>query len=160
LENGTKTILLKNKDLNFGYRKSLITNSNLIVLNAEFELSVCEKEKIILEQNLAIEKKKSTQPYSDYSAGSVFKRHKDLAVSKMIDDLGLKGYKIGGAEISTVHAGFIVNKGQASCKDILKLIEYIREKIFEAHGFKPELEIEIIGDTNDFTRRLSHTHDI
>lgn len=157
---GEKKKWLKNKDMNFDYRNSIICKTELIVLKVKFELKFLEKEKIIEEQNLAFEKKKSTQPYAEFSAGSVFKRQNGLAVSKIIDDLGLKGFKIGGAEVSKIHAGFIVNKGQASCKDILKLIEYIREKINQEYGFVPELEIQILGDTNDFIRGLSHPHNI
>ena len=81
-------------------------------------------------------------------------------VSKMIDELGLKGKNQNDAEISTIHAGFIVNKAKATCKDVLFLIEYIRKEIKSNFNEDLELEIELVGDKNDFEGRLSHTHDL
>ena len=80
------------------------------------------------------------------NAGSTFKRPEGYFVGKLIDDLGLKGYRIGGAEVSTKHSGFIVNIGNATSKDVRDLINYIKEKVFEANGVKLEEEIIIIGD--------------
>lgn len=155
---GKRVKKLNRDELQFDYRNSIIKKKNYIVLNAGFELNVGNKEKIEEEQNLFLNRKKSTQPYSSYSAGSVFKRHNDVAISKLIDELGLKGFKVNDAEISKMHAGFIINNGQASCNDVLKLIEYIRSQLLKVYGIQPELEIEIIGETNDTTGGLSHTH--
>jgi len=85
------------------------------------------------------------QPIEYHSAGSTFKRGEDFIAAKLIDECGLKGYRIGDAEVSTKHAGFIVNKGNATAKDVLKLIDYIKKEVYNKFGKKIELEIEIIG---------------
>ena len=80
------------------------------------------------------------------SAGSVFKRPEGFFAGKLIEDSGLKGYKIGGAEVSTLHAGFIVNAGNATSKDILDLIKYIQETVQKNYGVLLETEVKIIGE--------------
>ena len=94
--------------------------------------------------------RKERQPYLEPCAGSVFRRldNGDLPVSKLIDDLGLKGKKDGDAEVSLKHAGFIVNKGKATCQNVLNLVEYIKEQVKSHYGYDLELEIKILGDTN------------
>lgn len=89
--------------------------------------------------------RKEKQPIEYPSAGSTFKRGQDFITAKLIDEAGLKGYKIGDAEVSTKHAGFVINKGNATAEDVLKLVKYIQEKIYEKFKKKIELEIEIIG---------------
>ena len=74
------------------------------------------------------------------------KRGTDFITAKLIDECGLKGYNIGGAEVSTKHAGFVVNKGDAKAKDILNLVKYISEKVYEKFGKKIELEVQVIGE--------------
>ena len=90
--------------------------------------------------------RKEKQPIEYPSAGSTFKRGSDYITAKLIDEAGLKGFSIGGAEVSEKHAGFIINKGNATAKDILELIEYVRNKIYEKYNKEIELEIEIIGE--------------
>ena len=106
-----------------------------------------DKEKITQAMRSSLEKKKQTQPLNQPSAGSVFKRKDNIIVSKMIDCEGLKGYNINDAEISTKHAGFIVNKGNATCKDVLALIDFLK-KYFIRKGI--ELEEEICLMQNDY----------
>ena len=90
--------------------------------------------------------RKEKQPIHMPSAGSTFKRGEDFITAKLIDECGLKGYKIGGAKISEMHAGFIVNDGNATAKDVLDLIEYVKKTVYEKTGKKIELEIEVLGD--------------
>ena len=90
--------------------------------------------------------RKEHQPLEYPSAGSTFKRGTDFITAKLIDECGLKGYNIGGAEVSTKHAGFVVNKGNAKAKDILNLVKYISEKVYEKFGKKIELEVQVIGE--------------
>ena len=90
--------------------------------------------------------RKEKQPLEYPNAGSTFKRGEDFITAKLIDECGLKGYKIGGAQISTKHAGFVVNKDNATAKDVLELTKYVKEKVYEKFQKKIELEIEIIGD--------------
>jgi len=80
------------------------------------------------------------------SAGSTFKRGTDYITAKLIDECGLKGYQIGGAQVSDLHAGFIVNRGDATAKDVINLVKYVRDTVYEKMGKKIELEIEILGE--------------
>ena len=89
--------------------------------------------------------RREKQPIEYPNAGSTFKRGEDFITAKLIDECGLKGYSIGDAEVSTKHAGFIVNKGKATSKDVINLIEYIKKEVYNKFGKKIELEIEIIG---------------
>ena len=92
------------------------------------------------------EKRRSKQPLEYPSAGSVFKRPEGYFVGKLVDDAGLKGKHIGGAEVSVKHSGFIINKGNATSKDVTDLIELIKKEVFEKFGVRLEEEIIIIGD--------------
>ena len=98
--------------------------------------------------NLFFERKKIVQPYSAFSLGSVFKQihlqNEVLFPAKMIDSLGLKGVKIGGAEVSEKHAGFVVNSGEASSSDVRDLVSFIKEKVLRKYGVKLETEIVIV----------------
>ena len=85
------------------------------------------------------------QPIDFPSAGSTFKRGEGFITAKLIDECGLKGYSIGGAQISKKHAGFIINTGNATAQDIIDLIEYTKKKVFEKFGVTIEEEVEIIG---------------
>ena len=86
------------------------------------------------------------QPYQMPSAGSSFKRGKDFITAKLIDECGLKGYQIGGAQVSTKHAGFIVNTGGATAKDVIELIKQVQKMVLEKCEKQIELEIKIIGE--------------
>ena len=86
------------------------------------------------------------QPIEYPNAGSTFKRGEDFVTAKLIDEAGLKGYKVGGAQVSKKHAGFIVNVDNATAKDVIELTDYIKEKIEEKFGKKINLEIQIIGE--------------
>lgn len=95
--------------------------------------------------DLLKEQRREKQPLEYPNAGSTFKRGEDFISAQLIDECGLKGYKIGDAEVSTKHAGFIINKGNATAKDVIRLIEYVKKEVYDKFGKKLELEIEIIG---------------
>ena len=136
----------ENKDMNFGYRKSMLKDKKYIVLEVgmQFEKGI---EKNIKEKMDEYKKyRKEKQPIEYPSAGSTFKRGEDYITAKLIDEAGLKGYSIGGAEVSEKHAGFIINKGNATAKDILNLIEYVKNTVYEKFNKKIELEIEFMGE--------------
>ena len=95
--------------------------------------------------NKYLEYRKEKQPLEYPNAGSVFKRGEDFITAQLIDMAGLKGYSIGDAEVSVKHSGFIINKGKAKAKDVLKLVDYIKKTIEEKFGKHIELEIEILG---------------
>ena len=103
-----------------------------------------KKEEIQSKMQEYFNYRKEKQPIEYPSAGSTFKRGTDFITAKLIDECGLKGYQIGGAQISEKHAGFIINKKEATAKDVEKLIEYTKEKVYEKFGKKIETEIEII----------------
>lgn len=149
---GEKIRTIKRENLRFEYRKSSLDMEKQIVLGASFRLKKQDKSKIkaLMQQNF--EHRKNTQPYSMPSAGSVFKRlDGSRPVSKLIDECKLKGTRMGDAEISNIHAGFVVNMGKATCKDVLNLIQYVLERLKNSYGVIPQLEIKILGDKNGIT---------
>ena len=143
LDSNGKTIKLNKKQCNFAYRNSLFKQGNFIILKVKLTLFYNEKEYIKQAISSNINKKITTQPLNQPSAGSVFKRG-EIIPSLEIDKLGLKGLKIGGAMISTKHAGFIVNIGNATCNDVKKLIDNINTKIKNKLNTSLNLEIEFV----------------
>lgn len=141
-ENFKKKILTK-KDCEFEYRNSIFKRKNLIITKAVLKLKQDEKSLIKKRINDAVYKKSITQPLNYPSAGSVFKRS-NLIPAKVIDELGLKGTKIGDAEISTKHAGFIINTNSATSKDVKDLIKLIKEKVKTVHNVDLKEEIEFV----------------
>lgn len=143
--NGKKLIKARKNDLTFSYRTSEFKNhTNYVVLCAEFLFKKDSKEKINKRLNEIIETRKSKQPYDYPSAGSVFKRVDGVIISKLIDELGLKGKTIGGAMISEKHAGFIINYNNASFDDVINLIDFVKNKIKDEKNIDLELEIVIL----------------
>ena len=138
-----KIYKLNKKDCKFDYRHSIFQNSDLVVLRVKFVLF--KEQKTLIQQRIkaTIEKKTSTQPLNYPSAGSVFKRS-DIIPAKVIDELGLKGLIVGNAQISTKHAGFIVNLGKASSQDVKGLISVIKYKVKDIYNKELETEIEFV----------------
>jgi len=137
---------LSKEELQFDYRKSVFQNNpNYIILKVEFKLENKNKEEVKKLSNEILNKRKENHP-TDFSAGSVFKRHKYLIASKTIDELNLKGTYVGGAKISEKHAGFIVNTGNATRKDVLKLVKIIQKKVYKKHKTTFELEVKLLGE--------------
>ena len=134
-----------NEEAEFGYRTSMFKNNKYIVTEVTLELKKGTKEEIKEKMDEFAKYRKEKQPIEMPSAGSTFKRGEDFITAKLIDDAGLKGFSIGGAEVSTKHSGFVVNKGNATAKDVLDLVEYIKEKIEEKFHKKIELEVKIVG---------------
>ena len=135
------------KDAHFTYRHSMfVENPKYIVVYAIYKLQNGNKDEIskIMEENMNSRKQKQPIEYPNF--GSVFKRPEGYFVGKLISDCNLKGYRIGGAEISKKHAGFIVNTGDATAQDILELIDYVKKVVFEKTGKCIKLEIEILGE--------------
>lgn len=139
-----KTIGLKEHE--FGYRRSFFSNKDLIILETTIMLEKGNKSQIKEKMQAYSDSRKEKQPYNMPSAGSTFKRGEDFITASLIDKCGLKGMQIGGAKVSEKHAGFIVNNGNATSRDILDLIDNVKKIIFEKTGEKIELEIEIIGE--------------
>lgn len=141
-----KIIELTNKEHEFEYRKSIFEEKKYIILETELLLHQDEEEKIEARMNEMLEIRKKKQPIEYPSAGSTFKRKPNVVTAKLIDEAGLKCFSIGGASVSEKHAGFIINKGNATAQDILELIKYIKKTVYQKFKEKIELEIEIIGE--------------
>ena len=143
--NSNEIITLDIENHNFGYRKSIYTeNKNLICISVEFEL---KKDNINLindrmRQNSSTRRKK--QPLEFPNSGSFFKRPDGFFAGKLIEDCSLKGFSVGGAQVSTKHAGFIINTGNATAKDVMELSDIIEHKVFEKFGVKLEREVKYI----------------
>lgn len=135
---------LRRDQMDFSYRSSSIKNTDCVLLSASFSLESIPYEKIKEKMQSVISKRKSAQPYSEKSLGSIFLRCGDTPTSLMIDRLGLKGYRIGDAEISVKHAGFIINRGNATSADVKELIAFIKDKIYSCYGVIPKEEIEYL----------------
>lgn len=138
--------ILQNKEQEFEYRSSIFKNEKYIILETKLKLEDGKKEEIKNKINEFLSSRKEKQPLEYPSAGSTFKRQEGVITAKLIDECGLKGVKIGGAMVSTKHAGFIVNYSNATAKDVLNLIKYVKEKIYEKYGIKIEEEIRIVGE--------------
>ncbi len=125
----------------FSYRNSIYQKNNYTILVTYFQLKYAERKDIKATMDDLTCKREDKQPLDLPSAGSVFRRPEGHFVGKLIDDCKLRGYKIGGAQISTKHAGFIVNKGNASAQDVINLINHIKETVY--NNFKVELQTEV-----------------
>ena len=139
----------KTTEHNFGYRKSMFTGSEYTILESKLKLEHGNKEEIENKMKELMKSRNEKQPVNMPSAGSTFKRPEGYFAGKLIEDSGLKGYKIGGAEVSTLHAGFVVNDGNATSEDILKLIKYIQNKVKNEFGVELEPEVKIIGNDKE-----------
>ena len=134
-----------NQEMNFKYRKTILNEEKYIVTEVEIELEKGNKQEIKEKMDEYAKFRKEKQPLEYPSAGSVFKRGEDFITSKLIDEAGLKGLSVGGAEVSTKHAGFIINKKNATAKDVLELVNKVKEEVYKKFNKKIELEIEVIG---------------
>ena len=145
----TKTLKIseiEKKDINFQYRFSPFQQNNLMIISAKLLFEPKGNIEQLLETTKKnLKKKTDTQPYHLPSFGSVFKNPTNNYAGKLIEELGLKGFKIGGAEISTMHGNFIVNNSSANSKDILDLITVIQQKVLQKKGIFLEPEVRMIG---------------
>lgn len=132
-------------DFKYSYRYTSLKEDKIIILKAYFKLEKGNKEELLEIIKDRTKKRIMSQPLEYPSAGSVFKNPEGNSAGKLIEDAGLKGYKIGGAEISDKHANFIINKDSATSDDIKNLIKYIQNKVLEKYGINLILEQEIIN---------------
>lgn len=144
LDNKFEIKKIKAKDLNFSYRHSLLKEKNYICLSATLKLENKNPEEILDLIKERKERRKQTQPLNYPSAGSVFRNPKDDFAGRLIEELGLKGFKVGDAMISKKHANFIINTGNASGQDIKKLIKIIQRKVKKEYNIELILEQEYV----------------
>ena len=138
-------IELSNEEQQFVYRDSIFSNKRYVILETKLRLQYGNKEEIKSKMDELLSSRRKKQPNMP-SAGSTFKRGEDYITAKLIDECGLKGYTIGGAQVSDKHAGFIINNGDATAQDILDLISYVKKTVYEKTGKMIKLEIEVIGE--------------
>ncbi len=130
---------------NFGYRSSIFSNTKSII--AESTLLLYPKDKQIIKQRMAdlARKRREKQPLEYCSAGSTFKRPDGYYAGKLIEDAGLRGYKIGGAAVSDKHCGFIINENNATFDEVVSLIRYVQSEVYKKFGVQLETEVKICG---------------
>ena len=134
---------LSKEDMNFGYRSSILQeHKDWVLVEATFTMQPRDPQEIMSVLDNRKEKRMSTQPWNFASAGSIFRNPEEKPAWKYIDECGLRGYEIGGAQVSPKHSNFIVNNGYASARDILELILLVEKTVFDR--FRVELEKEVI----------------
>ena len=145
-ENGEIHVLTGIREHKFGYRSSIFQEKDWVILESEFHLKPGESNKIWSQMESIIRKRKRKQPLEFPSAGSAFKRPKDGFASKLIDDAGLKGLRVGDAMVSDKHCGFIINAGNATADNVLELLKQVQDEVFAQFGIMLEPEIKMVGD--------------
>lgn len=133
-------------EIGFGYRTSIFQNNGYIIIAARMRLQPGQQQDIRSKMRGYAGSRREKQPLEYPSAGSVFRRPDNAYVGPMIENLGLKGYSIGGAQISVKHAGFIINTGNATAWDVMELIEFIQKAAREKYGVELQTEIKIVGE--------------
>lgn len=142
---GEEVKWMNREELEMGYRTTKPLKEGGIVLEAEFELENGNIEELTAETNELSRRRREKQPLSLPSAGSTFKRPEGYFAGALIEQAGLKGASVGGAQVSELHAGFVVNTGSATAGDILGLMKKIQDTVFEINGVMLEPEVRIVG---------------
>ncbi|WP_338473247.1 UDP-N-acetylmuramate dehydrogenase [Niallia sp. XMNu-256] len=141
---------VSNQEMEFSYRTSVLQKKRPgIVVEARFVLTEGDKEEIVAVMQKNKDYRKVTQPYDSPCAGSIFRNPLPNYAGKLIEEAGLKGFQIGGAQISEMHGNFIVNAGNAKAEDVLDLINYVKKTIYEKYNVQMETEVEIIGKVKE-----------
>jgi len=141
-----KVVSFGNKACQFGYRDSIFKKNKDIILSAQLELKKGDKEESQVIIVKYLKQRKQKQPLEYPSAGCIFKNPKPLVTARLIEQVGLKGKKIGGAMISEKHANFIINLDQAKAEDVIKLIKLVKQAVKEKFDIELEEEIQYLGD--------------
>ncbi|MGN0438480.1 MAG: UDP-N-acetylmuramate dehydrogenase [Lachnospiraceae bacterium] len=136
---------LSNEELDFSYRHSIISEKNYIVIGATITLERGDREKIAAKMEELSIARKTKQPLEYPSAGSTFKRPEGYFAGKLIQDANLRGYQVGDAQVSEKHCGFVINRGNATAKDVIQLIKDVQEKVSEQFGVLLEPEVRLTG---------------
>ena len=133
----------------FGYRHSAFLDGDFLILGAELQLKPGDQEEIGRKMEQLAVRRREKQPLEYPSAGSTFKRPEGHFAAALIDQCGLKGLTVGGAQVSEKHAGFLINRGGATCEQMLRLIQLVRERVWSQTGVDLELEIRTLGIFSD-----------
>lgn len=133
-----------NEEMNFGYRKSVVTEKQLVILSAVLKFESGDEKEILAKIEDYTIRRKTRQPLEYGSAGSMFKRPVGYFAGKLIDDCGLRGYRVNDAQVSAKHAGFVVNIGEATFKDVMRLVQDVQKKVKETFDVELEQEVKVI----------------
>lgn len=139
-------ITINKEDLELGYRTSVIAKKGYVVLEAEYQLQKGDKEVIRARMDELKLQRVTKQPLEYPSAGSTFKRPEGYFAGKLIQDAGLRGFQVGGAQVSEKHCGFVINKDQATAADIRELMQQVSDKVMQEFGVKLEPEVKTLGE--------------
>ena len=134
------------EEADFGYRTSRFRKEGLYVLSCVLSLSKGDPEAIAARMKELSEKRREKQPLEFYSGGSTFKRPEGYFAGQLIESAGLKGYSVGDAQVSEKHAGFVINRRDASAADILAVCRHVQETVFSVHGVRLEMEVIPVGE--------------
>ena len=137
---------LNGEELGLAYRTSAYEHNGFIITTLVMKLSKGNKNEIRAKMQELLQRRKDKQPLEYPSAGSTFKRPEGFFAGALIEECGLKGYSVGGAQVSEKHAGFVINKGDATAEDVLSLIKYIQDKVFSEKGVMLEPEVRLIEE--------------
>lgn len=137
--------IFTNEEMEMTYRHSILEENGYIAVEAVLELTKGDKAAILAEMKELATKRNTKQPVTYPSAGSTFKRPEGHFAGKLVEDAGLKGVSVGGAEVSTLHSGFIINKGGATATDIIELIALVQNRVYDEFGVELKPEVRIIG---------------
>ncbi len=140
-----QVIELSNEEMQFGYRYSILQKKTWVVLEAELQLTKDNPEAIKARMKELAHKRREKQPLDEYSSGSTFKRPEGHFAGALIEQAGLKGYAVGGAKVSEKHAGFVINTGEANCREVVELIHQIMVKVKETSGVELEPEVRYLA---------------
>lgn len=145
LDENLNSLTLRGGEHEFSYRHSILSRRDWIVLGTEFTLTPGHPDAISARMQELAARRRESQPLDMPSAGSTFKRPLGGYAAALIDEAGLKGFSVGGAQVSPKHAGFVVNTGGATCGDVLRLMDHIRRAVLARSGIELEPEVRIIG---------------
>lgn len=146
LQPGVGVRTLTNEEMNFGYRRSVLSDHpDWVVLSVEVTLQPGDPERIWARMTELMDRRRASQPLEFHSAGSTFKRPVGYYAGGLIDQCGLKGFTVGGAQVSEKHAGFVINRGGATCSDVLAVIRQVQKRVKEETGVDLEPEVKIVG---------------
>ena len=138
--------VLANEELHFEYRNSRVYTDNLIVLSATFFLEPGDGERIQEQMDDLWNRRTTKQPLEYPSAGSTFKRPVGYYAGQLIDQAGLRGLRHGDAQVSEKHCGFVINRGNATCQEVVELIRTVQEAVYQKHGVELETEVKVLGE--------------
>ena len=136
------------EELDLGYRRSRFMSEECVILRVRFRLQPGDKTQIRAKMSELMERRKTSQPLEYPSAGSTFKRPEGAYAAALIDEAGLKGLTVGGAQVSEKHAGFVINRGGATEADVLALMRQVQQRVYDRSGIRLEPEVRILGGEN------------